>query len=81
LGIPSRQPEVGYLSAFVIERRTSGLVIGKLGVDCGPAGTRRLDRCVVPARRRLGNEANFFPTRIYARARTKGNVRFGTRPK
>jgi alkylation response protein AidB-like acyl-CoA dehydrogenase len=56
------QPELGYLgvSAFVIERGTPGLVIGepfgKLGLDRCPAGTLRLDRCVVPARRRLGDE-------------------------
>lgn len=56
------QPEFGYLgvSAFVIERGTPGLVIGepfgKLGLDRCPAGTLRLDRCVVPARRRLGGE-------------------------
>lgn len=56
------QPEFGHLgvSAFVIERGTPGLVIGepfgKLGLDRCPAGTLRLDRCVVPARRRLGGE-------------------------
>jgi alkylation response protein AidB-like acyl-CoA dehydrogenase len=56
------QPELGYLgvSAFVIERDTPGLVIGepfgKLGLDRCPASTLRLDRCVVPARRRLGGE-------------------------
>jgi alkylation response protein AidB-like acyl-CoA dehydrogenase len=56
------QPELGYLgvSAFVIERQTPGLIIGepfgKLGLDRCPASTLRLDRCVVPARRRLGGE-------------------------
>jgi alkylation response protein AidB-like acyl-CoA dehydrogenase len=56
------RPELGYLgvSAFVIERGTPGLVIGepfgKLGLDRCPAGTLRLDRCVVPARRRLGGD-------------------------
>jgi alkylation response protein AidB-like acyl-CoA dehydrogenase len=56
------QPELGYLgvSAFVIERGTPGLVVGepfgKLGLDRCPAGTLRFDRCVVPARRRLGGE-------------------------
>jgi alkylation response protein AidB-like acyl-CoA dehydrogenase len=58
----SSQPEFGHLgvSAFVIERGTPGLVIGapfgKLGLDRCPASTLRLDRCVVPARRRLGGE-------------------------
>jgi len=56
------QPESGYLgvSAFAIERETPGLVVGepfgKLGLDRCPASTLRLDRCVVPARHRLGGE-------------------------
>jgi alkylation response protein AidB-like acyl-CoA dehydrogenase len=56
------QPDLGYLgvSAFVVERGTPGLTIGepfgKLGLDRCPASTLRLDRCVVPARRRLGGE-------------------------
>jgi alkylation response protein AidB-like acyl-CoA dehydrogenase len=56
------QPELGYLgvSAFAIERGTPGLVVGepfgKLGLDRCPASTVRLDRCVVPARYRLGGE-------------------------
>jgi L-prolyl-PCP dehydrogenase len=56
------QPDLGYLgvSAFVVERGTPGLIIGepfgKLGLDRCPAGPLRLDRCVVPARRRLGDE-------------------------
>jgi alkylation response protein AidB-like acyl-CoA dehydrogenase len=56
------QPDLGYLgvSAFVVERGTPGLVVGepfaKLGLDRCPAGTVRLDRCVVPANRRLGRE-------------------------
>jgi alkylation response protein AidB-like acyl-CoA dehydrogenase len=56
------QPELGYLgvSAFVVERGTPGLVIGepfgKLGLDRCPASTLRFDRCIVPARRRLGGE-------------------------
>jgi alkylation response protein AidB-like acyl-CoA dehydrogenase len=56
------QPDLGYLgvSAFVLERGTPGLTVGepfgKLGLDRCPAGTLRLDRCVVPARRRLGEE-------------------------
>lgn len=56
------QPDLGYLgvSAFVVERGTPGLTVGKpfgkLGLDRCPASTLRLDRCVVPARRRLGGE-------------------------
>lgn len=56
------QPDLGYLgvSAFVVERGTPGLVIGepfgKLGLDRCPASTLRLDRCVVPASRRLGGD-------------------------
>jgi alkylation response protein AidB-like acyl-CoA dehydrogenase len=56
------QPDLGHLgvSAFVVERGTPGLVVGepfkKLGLDRCPASTLRLDRCVVPARRRLGGE-------------------------
>jgi alkylation response protein AidB-like acyl-CoA dehydrogenase len=56
------QPDLGYLgvSAFVVDRETPGLTVGepfgKLGLDRCPAGTLRLDRCVVPARRRLGAE-------------------------
>lgn len=56
------QPDLGYLgvSAFAVERGTPGLVIGgpfeKLGLDRCPAGALRLDRCVVPAKRRLGGE-------------------------
>ena len=56
------QPELGYLgvSAFAVERGTPGLVVGepfeKLGLDRCPASTLRLDRCVVPARRRLGGD-------------------------
>jgi alkylation response protein AidB-like acyl-CoA dehydrogenase len=56
------QPELGYLgvSAFVLERGTPGLTVGepfaKLGLDRCPASTLRLDRCAVPARRRLGGE-------------------------
>lgn len=56
------QPDLGYLgvSAFAVERGTPGLVIGepfeKLGLDRCPAGTLRLDHCVVPASRRLGGE-------------------------
>ena len=56
------RPDLGYLgvSAFVVDRGTPGLVIGgpfgKLGLDRCPAGTLRLDGCVVPARRRLGDE-------------------------
>jgi alkylation response protein AidB-like acyl-CoA dehydrogenase len=56
------QPDLGYLgvSAFVLDRETPGLTVGepfgKLGLDRCPASTLRLDRCVVPARRRLGAE-------------------------
>ena len=56
------QPELGYLgvTAFVVDRGTPGLIIGepfgKLGLDRCPASTVRLDRCVVPADRRLGGE-------------------------
>jgi alkylation response protein AidB-like acyl-CoA dehydrogenase len=56
------QPDLGFLgvSAFVVERGTPGLTIGepfrKLGLDRCPASTLRFDRCVVPARRRLGGE-------------------------
>jgi L-prolyl-PCP dehydrogenase len=56
------QPQFGHLgvSAFVVERGAPGLVIGesfgKLGLERCPASTLRLDRCVVPARRRLGGE-------------------------
>jgi alkylation response protein AidB-like acyl-CoA dehydrogenase len=56
------RPDLGYLgvSAFVVERGTPGLVVGepfsKLGLDRCPASTLRLDRCVVPGRRRLGGE-------------------------
>lgn len=56
------QPDLGYLgvSAFVLERGTPGLTVGepfgKLGLDRCPASTLRLDRCAVPARRRLGGE-------------------------
>jgi alkylation response protein AidB-like acyl-CoA dehydrogenase len=56
------QPDFGHLgvSAFAVERGTPGLVIGepfeKLGLDRCPAGTLRLDHCVVPASRRLGRE-------------------------
>lgn len=56
------QPGDGFLgvSAFVVERRTPGLVtgepFGKLGLDRCPASTLSLDGSVVPARRRLGRE-------------------------
>jgi alkylation response protein AidB-like acyl-CoA dehydrogenase len=56
------QPDLGYLgvSAFVVERGAPGLTIGepfgKLGLERCPASTLRFDRCVVPARRRLGDE-------------------------
>jgi alkylation response protein AidB-like acyl-CoA dehydrogenase len=56
------RPDLGYLgvSAFVVERGTPGLVVGepfgKLGLDRCPASTLRLDRCVVPGRRRLGGD-------------------------
>jgi alkylation response protein AidB-like acyl-CoA dehydrogenase len=56
------QPELGYLgvTAFVVDRGTPGLIIGepfgKLGLDRCPASMVRLDRCVVPAGRRLGGE-------------------------
>ncbi|HXT91775.1 MAG TPA: acyl-CoA dehydrogenase family protein [Trebonia sp.] len=56
------QPDLGYLgvSAFVLDRETPGLTVGepfgKLGLDRCPASTLHLDRCVVPARRRLGAE-------------------------
>jgi alkylation response protein AidB-like acyl-CoA dehydrogenase len=56
------QPDLGYLgvSAFVVKRGTPGLIIGepfrKLGLDRCPASTLRFDHCVVPARRRLGDE-------------------------
>lgn len=56
------QPDLGYLgmSAFVVERATPGLTIGepfgKLGLDRCPADTLWFDRCVVPARWRLGAE-------------------------
>jgi alkylation response protein AidB-like acyl-CoA dehydrogenase len=56
------QPELGYLgmSTFVVERGAPGLIIGepfgKLGLDRCPASTLRLERCLVPARRRIGRE-------------------------
>src|SRR5205823_4819183 len=56
------QPKLGHLgvSAFVVDRGTPGLMVGepfgKLGLERCPAGTLRLDRCVVPASRRLGRE-------------------------
>jgi alkylation response protein AidB-like acyl-CoA dehydrogenase len=56
------QPELGYLgmSTFIVERGAPGLIIGepfgKLGLDRCPASTLRLERCQVPARRRIGRE-------------------------
>jgi alkylation response protein AidB-like acyl-CoA dehydrogenase len=56
------QPDLGYLgvSAFAVQRDTPSLVVGepfgKLGLDRCPSSTLRLDRCVVPARHRLGGE-------------------------
>jgi alkylation response protein AidB-like acyl-CoA dehydrogenase len=58
----SSQPGLGYLglSAFAVDRGTSGLVVGepfgKLGLRRCPASTLRLDRCVVPESRRLGRD-------------------------
>jgi alkylation response protein AidB-like acyl-CoA dehydrogenase len=56
------RPDLGYLGvdAFAVERGTPGLTVGepfgKLGLDRCPAGSLRLDGCVVPARRRLGGD-------------------------
>jgi alkylation response protein AidB-like acyl-CoA dehydrogenase len=56
------KPQLGHLgvSAFAVDRGTPGLVVGepfgKLGLDRCPSSTLRLDRCVIPASRRLGRE-------------------------
>jgi alkylation response protein AidB-like acyl-CoA dehydrogenase len=58
------QPGHGYLglSAFVVDRGTSGLVVGKpfgkLGLRSCPASTLRLEQCVVPETRRLGRDGD-----------------------
>jgi alkylation response protein AidB-like acyl-CoA dehydrogenase len=58
------QPGFGYLglSAFVVDRGTSGLVVGqpfgKLGLRGCPASTVQLDHCEVPETRRLGRDGD-----------------------